>query len=231
MRARPPYELRPATGRRDPASSGPASTPQCNGSTTPAPETTRPTSPTPTPRAARPPCRRAAGRARVTAAHRRCPPAGEDGVQQVTRDCSYCMGGQPRIVAAAVPVGGGSRVGGRQRRRPRPRPARHSGRQPHLRRIAPRDDHLGQNRPWRPRAQPQWVTPPEYGLGLAHIQLAGQDAWGHPGGITGFHAEAWYLPKTGVTIVALANLEASPAVARNQDQIARDLAAVVRPGA
>ena len=53
--------------------------------------------------------------------------------------------------------GGGSRVGGRQRRRPRPRPARHSGRQPHLRRIAPRDDHLGQNRPWRPRAQPQWV--------------------------------------------------------------------------
>jgi D-alanyl-D-alanine carboxypeptidase len=78
---------------------------------------------------------------------------------------------------------------------------------------------------------PNGFTPPEYGLGLAHIQLAGQDAWGHPGGITGFHAEAWYLPKTGVTIVALANLEASPAVARNQDQIARDLAAVVRPGA
>jgi D-alanyl-D-alanine carboxypeptidase len=79
--------------------------------------------------------------------------------------------------------------------------------------------------------EPTGFTPPEYGLGLAHIQLAGQDAWGHPGGITGFHAEAWYLPKTGVTIVALANLEASPAVARNQDQIARDLAAVVRPGA
>ena len=74
-------------------------------------------------------------------------------------------------------------------------------------------------------------APPEYGLGLAHIQLAGQDAWGHQGGITGFHAEAWYLPKTGVTIVALANLESSSAVARNADQIARDLAAVVRPGA
>jgi hypothetical protein len=81
------------------------------------------------------------------------------------------------------------------------------------------------------KPNPNGFAPPEYGLGLAHIQLAGQDAWGHPGGVTGFHAEAWYLPKTGVTIVALANLEASDAVARNADQIARDLAAVVRPGA
>ena len=39
------------------------------------------------------------------------------------------------------------------------------------------------------RGMTQWVTasgdPPEYGLGLMHIRLAGRDAWGHSGDIYG----------------------------------------------
>jgi hypothetical protein len=48
-----------------------------------------------------------------------------------------------------------------------------------------------------------WVKaifkPPEYGLGLAHEQLAGEDVWGHSGDIFGFHTDLWYLPRSGVT--------------------------------
>ena len=72
--------------------------------------------------------------------------------------------------------------------------------------------------------------PAEYGLGLAREELAGQDAWGHMGDITGFHAEAWHLPRAGVTITALANLQAGSVLGAGQDQIARDLAAVVASG-
>jgi len=59
------------------------------------------------------------------------------------------------------------------------------------------------------RGMTQWVKAfgdaPEYGLGLMHIRLAGQDAWGHSGDIYGFHADLWYLPSADVTVVALVN--------------------------
>jgi D-alanyl-D-alanine carboxypeptidase len=62
------------------------------------------------------------------------------------------------------------------------------------------------------RAMTQWVKalfkPPEYGLGLAHDELAGEEVWGHSGDITGFHADLWYLPKSRVTVAALINYQA-----------------------
>lgn len=45
--------------------------------------------------------------------------------------------------------------------------------------------------------------PPEYGLGLARDELAGEEVWGHSGDISGFHADLWYLPKSQVTVAAL----------------------------
>jgi D-alanyl-D-alanine carboxypeptidase len=59
------------------------------------------------------------------------------------------------------------------------------------------------------RGMTRWVKSfgdaPEYGLGLMHIRLAGQDAWGHSGDIDGFHADLWHLPSPDVTVVALVN--------------------------
>ena len=59
------------------------------------------------------------------------------------------------------------------------------------------------------RGMTRWVKAlgdtPEYGLGLMHIRLAGQDAWGHSGDIHGFHGDLWYLPSADVTVVALVN--------------------------
>ena len=59
------------------------------------------------------------------------------------------------------------------------------------------------------RGMTRWVKSfgdaPEYGFGLMHIRLAGQDAWGHSGDIDGFHADLWYLPSADVTVVALVN--------------------------
>jgi D-alanyl-D-alanine carboxypeptidase len=69
--------------------------------------------------------------------------------------------------------------------------------------------------------------PPEYGLGLAREDFVGHEAWGHVGDTLGFHAEAWYLPESGATVVALANLQAGPILGSRQDDIVRDLAAVV----
>jgi D-alanyl-D-alanine carboxypeptidase len=50
-------------------------------------------------------------------------------------------------------------------------------------------------------------TPREYGLGLALGDLGGQEVWGHSGDITGFHADLVHLPKHGVTIAAVHNLQ------------------------
>ena len=62
------------------------------------------------------------------------------------------------------------------------------------------------------REMTDWVKavfePPEYGLGLAHDQLAGEQVWAHSGDITGFHADLWYLPRSGVTVAALINYQA-----------------------
>jgi D-alanyl-D-alanine carboxypeptidase len=62
------------------------------------------------------------------------------------------------------------------------------------------------------REMTDWVKavfePPEYGLGLGHDELAGEEVWGHSGDITGFHADLWYVPKSGVTVAALVNYQA-----------------------
>ena len=59
------------------------------------------------------------------------------------------------------------------------------------------------------RGMTQWVPAvgdaQEYGLGLMHIRLAGQESWGHSGDIGGFHADMWYLPARDETVVALVN--------------------------
>jgi hypothetical protein len=80
-----------------------------------------------------------------------------------------------------------------------------------------------------------WVKaifkPPEYGLGLAHEQLAGEDVWGHSGDILGFHADLWYLPRSGVTVAALINYQAggeSPDKDRLAEQLIND-ARALRP--
>ena len=72
----------------------------------------------------------------------------------------------------------------------------------------------------------QWVKavfkPPEYGLGLGHDELAGEEVWGHSGDISGFHAELWYVPRIGVTVVALVNYQAGPE-SRDKDRLAEQL--------
>jgi len=82
------------------------------------------------------------------------------------------------------------------------------------------------------REMTQWVKaiykPPEYGLGLVQDQLAGQEVWGHSGDITGFHADLWYLPNTGVTVTALINYQAggeSQDKSRLAEQLIKDLGA------
>jgi len=72
----------------------------------------------------------------------------------------------------------------------------------------------------------EWVKavfePPEYGLGVARDRLAGAEVWGHSGDITGFHADLWHLPKTGVTVVALMNHQAG-GESRDKDRLAEQL--------
>jgi D-alanyl-D-alanine carboxypeptidase len=77
------------------------------------------------------------------------------------------------------------------------------------------------------RGMTQWVKasgdPPEYGLGLMHLRLGGQDAWGHSGDIYGFHADLWRLPSSDVTVVALVNrnLQDGPGRRRLAEALAR----------
>jgi D-alanyl-D-alanine carboxypeptidase len=61
------------------------------------------------------------------------------------------------------------------------------------------------------REMTDWVKaldPPEYGLGLAHDELAGEEVWGHSGDIVGFHADLWHIPESGTTVAALINYQA-----------------------
>ena len=83
------------------------------------------------------------------------------------------------------------------------------------------------------REMTHWVKaiyePPEYGLGLARDQLAGQEVWGHSGDITGFHADLWYLPNSGVTVTALINYQAgaeSQDKSRLAEQLIKDMRAL-----
>jgi hypothetical protein len=52
------------------------------------------------------------------------------------------------------------------------------------------------------------LEPPEYGLGLARDELAGEEVWGHSGDILGFHGDLWYLPQSRATVAALINHQA-----------------------
>jgi D-alanyl-D-alanine carboxypeptidase len=83
------------------------------------------------------------------------------------------------------------------------------------------------------RQMTQWVKaifkPPEYGLGLAHDELAGEEVWGHSGDISGFHADLWYLPKSRVTVAALINYQAgaeSPDKQRLAESLISDMRAL-----
>jgi D-alanyl-D-alanine carboxypeptidase len=61
------------------------------------------------------------------------------------------------------------------------------------------------------REMTDWVKaldPPEYGLGLAREELAGEEVWGHSGDIVGFHADLWHIPESAVTVAALINYQA-----------------------
>jgi D-alanyl-D-alanine carboxypeptidase len=62
------------------------------------------------------------------------------------------------------------------------------------------------------REMTHWVEavfePPEYGLGLARDEIAGEEVWGHSGDIVGFHADLWHLPKLRTTVAALVNYQA-----------------------
>jgi D-alanyl-D-alanine carboxypeptidase len=75
-------------------------------------------------------------------------------------------------------------------------------------------------------AMTEWVKavfePPEYGLGLARDRLAGAEVWGHSGDITGFHADLWHLPKSGMTVAALMNHQAG-SESRGKDRLAEQL--------
>ncbi len=44
-----------------------------------------------------------------------------------------------------------------------------------------------------------------YGLGLARFEMDGREAWGHEGGMPGFHTDLTHLPKEGLTLFAVWN--------------------------
>ena len=81
------------------------------------------------------------------------------------------------------------------------------------------------------REMTDWVRavfePPEYGLGLAHDQLAGEEVWGHSGDITGFHADLWYLPASQTTVAALINYQAG-GESRDKHRLAEQLISDLR---
>jgi D-alanyl-D-alanine carboxypeptidase len=44
-----------------------------------------------------------------------------------------------------------------------------------------------------------------YGLGLGRFEVEGREAWGHVGGMPGFHTDLTHLPKEGLTLFAVWN--------------------------
>ncbi len=44
-----------------------------------------------------------------------------------------------------------------------------------------------------------------YGLGLARFEMHGREAWGHLGGMPGFHTDLTHLPEEGLTLFAVWN--------------------------
>ena len=80
------------------------------------------------------------------------------------------------------------------------------------------------------REMTDWVKalePPEYGLGLARDELAGEQVWGHSGDILGFHADLWHLPKSRVTVAALINYQAG-GESPDKDRLAETLISDIR---
>jgi D-alanyl-D-alanine carboxypeptidase len=81
------------------------------------------------------------------------------------------------------------------------------------------------------REMTQWVKaifkPPEYGLGLAHDELAGEEVWGHRGDITGVHADLWSRPTSQGTVAALIEHQAG-AESRDKQRLAENLISDLR---
>ena len=71
------------------------------------------------------------------------------------------------------------------------------------------------------------TDPPEYGLGLARVELGGEQVWAHGGDISGFHADLAYMPEQHVTIAALNNFQRP---APGQDALIDALISDVREG-
>ena len=44
-----------------------------------------------------------------------------------------------------------------------------------------------------------------YGLGLGHFEVDGREAWGHLGGMPGFHTDLTHIPEEGLTLFAVWN--------------------------
>ena len=51
------------------------------------------------------------------------------------------------------------------------------------------------------------TEPPEYGLGLARVELGGERVWAHTGDHLGFHADLAHMPGQRATVVALTNYQ------------------------
>jgi hypothetical protein len=51
------------------------------------------------------------------------------------------------------------------------------------------------------------TEPPEYGLGLARIDLGGERVWAHNGDHFGFYADLVYMPRQHVTVATLNNYQ------------------------
>jgi D-alanyl-D-alanine carboxypeptidase len=62
-------------------------------------------------------------------------------------------------------------------------------------------DSLGQMTDFKPSA----ALGDAYGLGLARFEIDGRVAWGHLGGMPGFHTELAHIPKAGLTLFAVWN--------------------------
>jgi D-alanyl-D-alanine carboxypeptidase len=64
-----------------------------------------------------------------------------------------------------------------------------------------------------------------YGLGLGRFEVDGREAWGHLGGMPGFHTELAYIPEEGLTLFTVWNDDVI-----DQDTIPRSLMEVALDG-
>jgi CubicO group peptidase (beta-lactamase class C family) len=63
------------------------------------------------------------------------------------------------------------------------------------------EDSLSQMTDFRPST----AIGDSYGLGLGHFEVEGREAWGHQGGMPGFHTDLTHVPAEGLTLFAVWN--------------------------